>query len=477
MSQILIYPNFYVIENVQEKSYDMNTTLYNWAVWNKVYHRYESHVFKYIDNNIHLPSTIPLGTIQKLYKGRKVEYRLDEYPKPREISFNMKYGSRNELQQECEIFLYDFIKEDTAQKYVGLAPGSGKTFLTWQLISQLKMASMIVVNTTYLAQQWKNEALKHSDLKDKDVVILSGLASVMSEMEKPKKAKVYIAIHRTLGNMISQDLTLINEMNAKLGIGLRVFDEGHLEFTNICHINCVSNVKYTLYLSATPDRTCFEERTIFAKIFKHIPYYNGKHIVNSKYHKILIYKYNSEPSEQELKATDTKFGFSRTVWSKNVYENSSDILKNTIIDIFTKLKLHQREKKIAIILPTIKMIEMFRDVLRKEFPRLTTMEFIGSTPKDKRMEVLKSDIIVTNEKMFATGVDVKDLEIVINYVPIGNLVNIEQTVGRLRNLTSQNKVSIFIDAVDVGYAECERQLTKVRMTYYKRIAKEIRTFQ
>ena len=470
---ILVYPNFYCVTQIDEKSREFQNLLYNFAIWNKVYHRYETHTFKYIDNNVHLPSTVPLGQIQKIFPFHQVEYHLDEYPAPRQISYNMKYGPRNEIQREMEAFLFDLTKKDTDQRYIGVPPGTGKTFSVVNMVSQLKLVPLIVVNTSSLADQWKREFLKHSDLKESDIYLLSGSDSVFREMGSKKKHKVYIAIHRTLGNLIAQDPVLLTEMHQKLGIGIRITDEFHLEFTNICAINNVSNVKYTVYLSATPDRSMFEESQLFGRIFKNVDYYNGSHLQHQKYHNIAIYPYNSLPSPAELQKVEGKFGFNRNIWAANVMNNSEDIFRETVVDIIKLLKLTQRQKRTAFIVPTLKMVDCIKDTIKTNFPMFDTKTFTGDTPDEDRAEALQADIIVTTEKIFATGMDVKNLEIVVNFTPIGSAIQIEQTVGRLRNLTANNRVSVFVDATDYGYNTCVRHLNQVRLPYYKRVAQKI----
>ena len=108
---------------------------------------------------------------------------------------------------------------------------------------------MIIVDTSELALQWKRISFNHTNLKDEDIVIISGEASVTKEI-KSQNGKVYIAIHRTLTNMLSNDLNSINNLMNKLGIGVRVFDEAHVNFNNVCMINALSNVEYTIYLTA-----------------------------------------------------------------------------------------------------------------------------------------------------------------------------------------------------------------------------------
>lgn len=328
---------------------------------------------------------------------------------------------------------------------------------------------MIIVDTLDLASQWKREFLNHTDLTDDKVIILSGQESIDKEL-KNQKGYIYIAIHRTLGNMLTNDMNSVNTLMNKLGIGIRVFDESHVEFNNICRINSLSNVNYTIYLTATPSRSNFNDNSLYAKIFKQIPYFNGKELADEKYHTVILYKWNSKPGLDDRIAVRTKYGFSQAKWANYIQEDGYESFLETVSDLFTRFSLLTRGKKVAIMLPTIDLIKKLKADLEYLYPKIEIGTFIGEISKTKRLAELEKQFILTNDKIFDKGIDVKDLEILINFVPIGSLVKTEQIIGRLRN--RENYSSILIDITDTGFDECVRQ-SKLRKRFYKKKAKKI----
>ena len=104
----------------------------------------------------------------------------------------------------------------------------------------------------------------------------------------------------------------------KLGIGVRVFDESHVSFGNICKINAFSNVDYTIYLTATPNRSSFMDNSLYAKVFSSVPYFNGKDISGEKYHTVVLYKMNTHPGLDDRIAVRTRYGFSSAKWSQYI---------------------------------------------------------------------------------------------------------------------------------------------------------------
>jgi len=282
--------------------------------------------------------------------------------------------------------------------------------------------------------------------------------------------KIYIAIHRTLGNMLSSNVNSVNKLMNKLGIGIRVFDESHVDFGNICKINAFSNVEYTIYLTATPSRSSFMDNSLYAKVFSAVPYFNGKDIAGRKYHNVILYKFDSKPSFDERLSVRTKYGFNSAKWSQYIESDGYEFFLEAVNEIFTKFKLTEMKRKVAIMLPTINLIKKLKDDLLISFPDIEIGVFIGEIAKDKRLEQLSKQFILTNDKIFDKGIDVKDLEILINFVPIGSLVKTEQIMGRLRD--RENYSSLLIDVTDIGFDECVKQ-SKIRKRFYKKKAKQI----
>ena len=277
--------------------------------------------------------------------------------KSAKIEYTMKHQPRDELQEKAISFLLN-LKKDQKMKsaFLSLATGSGKTYVTINFISQIKKKAIVIVDTLELAAQWKREFQNHSDLAEDDIVILSGSDAVEKELRNPT-GKIYIAIHRTLGNMLTEDPNSVNNLMNKLKIGIRVFDESHVNFGNICKINSLSNIEYTIFLTATPSRSNFNDNSLYAKVFKNIPYFNGKDMAHEAYHTVIFYPINTKPSLETKLTIKTKYGFSTSRWASFVYNESYQTLLEAVDNIFKKFKLLERGLKVAIMLPTIELIK------------------------------------------------------------------------------------------------------------------------
>jgi len=465
--------NNIVVRNVSKDSKEYKNALYKYSLYDKVYRKYTFSAFIEYGNDLYFPASITLDEIKATFPTKEVVVNFSNTAKAKSLSYIMKNQPKNDLQRSAISFILKMKKDlATHQRFLSLETGSGKTYITINCISQFKKKALIVVDTVALADQWKREFLNHTNLPEDKIVILSGQESIDKEYANPT-GDVYIAIHKTIGSMIENDINSVNLLMNKLGIGFRVFDESHVDFGNICRINALSNVEYTLYLTATPSRSSYLDNSLYAKVFKYVPYFNGKELGNEKYHKVILYSYDSHPSFDEKMSVRTKYGFSAPMWAKYIATDGYEFLLEAAADIIKTFKLIERNKKVAIMLPTIELINKLKTDLEITFPDIEIGVFIGSTAKNKRDEELSKKFFITNDKIFGKAIDIKDLEILINFVPFGSQVQTEQIIGRLRNREGMS--SILIDTTDIGFDECIRQ-SKLRKRFYKKKAKEIIEF-
>ena len=464
--------NSIIIRNVNFESNEFKRFEKAFSLYNNVTHKFDYSVYTIVGNDVHIPETVTSSLVQTYFVKDLIVQNYAGTPTASSIDFKMLHEPRTDIQREALAFLLS-IKNDKYDRHrmLNLATGSGKTFVTISTISELKQRAFIIVDTVDLAAQWKREICFHTDIPEDEVLILSGRESV--ELAKSNsKYKIFIAIHKTLGMLLDDDLNAINDLMHKLHIGVRVFDECHVNFHSICKINSLSNVNYTILLTATPNRSDYKEDILYGKVFDKVPSYDGHKSENKKYHTIILAEFNSHPTDKQRTSVRTKYGFVMSKWAgflstPTCYKYYIDSLRTLI----KKLQLVERKIKVAIMLPTIDLIDSTYNDLHTDYPELEIGRFTGTTPKAKRADELSKTFIITNEKMFGKGIDVSDLDCIINYVQLSSAVNLEQIVGRLRN--NPGHAHVVVDVTDVGYFECRNQ-QKARRRFYKKIAKEIK---
>ena len=462
--------NSIVIRNVDFESQEYKKFHYMFSLYDKIQHKYTFSAFSVIDNDIYIPATVGIDIVKAYFPKKSVTTNYKTTSKSEQIDYVMKHQPRDDLQKSAIDFLLKIRNDNVCRsRFLSLATGSGKTYVTINFISQLKKRALIIVDTTELASQWKREFLNHTNLQDSDIRILSGSESVEKE-EKASDGKIYIAIHRTLGNILNEDTNALNKLMNKLKIGIRVFDESHVDFGNICRVNALSNVMFTLYLTATPSRSNFNDNSLYSKIFKSVPYFNGRDISDEKYHTVVLYKIDTKPDLSAKLSVKTRYGFSAARWANYVYNDGYDYFIEALDKIITQFQIIGSDRKLAIMLPTIELIKKVKNDLITRYPNIDMGTFIGEIKKEKRHDELDKKIILTNDKIFDKGIDVKNLDTLINMVPFASTVKTEQIIGRLRNIEGRNV--ILIDVTDIGFEECVKQ-SKIRKRFYKKKAKRI----
>lgn len=460
-----------VIRDVDENSDEYKKFERSFSFYNTVTHKYEYHTYVKIGKDIHCPAMITPEIVQTYFPNEVITRNFVGTPRSENINFNMIHSPKNDIQKEALQFLTS-IKNDKNKRWrmLNLATGTGKTYVSILAISHLQQKALIVVDSIDLANQWKNQFLFHTDLTEKNICIISGLDSVEDAKEN-KDYKIYISVYNTLGMLLEKDVNSLNELNRKLKIGIRVFDESHVNFKFMCHINSLSNVNYTFFLTATPNRSDYREDILYSKIFKNVPSYNGHKDTNEKYHTIILIKFNSQPNMKQKLSVKTKYGFSAIKWANFLTKDKAfNLYISSLFKILTTFKLIDKKKKVAIMLPTIELINKTYTELKDKYPDLDIGKFIGEIKKDKRAEELDKQVILTNPKIFGKGIDVSDLDTVINYSQMSSKVNIEQILGRLRNNPGYSHV--LIDLTDIGYPQCINQ-QKTRKRFYKKVASKI----
>lgn len=487
---ITLYPTKTIIEPYIER----NSVIENsYNVYDKITHSYIFQAF--IKDEINNRLIIPTGFTPKYLLGMYNNYNIVDKRKQYEDYMNanktnnkikLKYDCRNELQKSAISFLN---KKDLKTKYrpmqrfLCLKTGEGKTFCAIKYIVDNKERPIIFVDQYSLAEQWKNRIQEYTDTNEDEIFYISGYKSVEKLLkmstENILKIKFFLCCYKTLNNSLknknsSEDISRL--FNA-IKITIKIFDEAHVEYMSIFKIDMISNLR-SIYLSATPQRSDKNENKVYQNIFKQVERFtSNEEKPQENYHNILMYGWNSNPSIMEQSNCETKYGFSMARYCSYLEDNKYDLFEETMYNIlFNTVLANRKKKKTAILFGTLTLLEKFYNNLIKYCDtnkyKLTVNSFTGKTDKDKMINILdETDILLTTDKSFSKGIDVKNLQVVVNTVPFTSESKLIQTIGRLRRLP--NKEVTFIDINDLGFKSIKRQRNIKKNNVYKNIAKNL----
>lgn len=491
--KILIYPTRIIIDGYYERNSKIENSF---SVWDKVIHNYSFQAFVKDEKNNRLiiPSGYPIKWLIQSYPNYEIEDRrliFKEYfeNKKRENKncINMKFDCRDNIQKEAVKFLND---NSTMQKYLCLKTGQGKTFCAVKYVADNNERPIIFIDQDSLGKQWEQRILEYTDTLESEIYFISGKKSIDTLMkmtpEEINSIKFFICCHRTLTINIKNNKSSkeIADLFNKLNLTVKIFDEAHVEYMSIFKIDMITNLK-AIYLSATPERSDPTENKVYQNMFltvkKFFPNVVNKDLQkdeNKEYHNIIIYKWNSNPSAKNQFDCATKYGFSMAKYCNylledKTYKKFEEFIYSILFDFVLN---NRRKKKIAILFGTNALIDKFYNniinYIEKNKYKLKVGKFNGTIKKEERIEILEnSDIILTTDKSFSKGMDVKNLQILINTVPFSSSTKLTQVVGRLRRIP--NKEVSFLDLNDIGFQAIKFQLNTKIDKVYSKLAKNL----
>ena len=238
----------------------------------------------------------------------------------------------------------------------------------------------------------------------------------------------------------------------KIQVGIKVYDEAHMEFGNILLIDNFSNTNRTWYLTATFDRSDKTESVCFKRAFSTVITFGEiesmevmeKHVI---YHVVNI---NSRPTPKNRGKVMSFPGLTAASYGRYaIIEDENETAYGAILNILEKIK--DIEGKTIIFVPLIEAVDLVVKKLKIDHPDKSIAAYHSKTSKDEKESAIKKDIIVTTIKSCGTGRDIPGLRCCICLDPVASKVIAQQLIGRLRPY-AKGKMTFFFDIVDVAFA-------------------------
>jgi superfamily II DNA or RNA helicase len=309
------------------------------------------------------------------------------------------------------------------------------------------------------------------------LVNIEGSAMMTSILNGTIHGDFYFVNHQTLQSYARENSwNAVREFFKKISVGIKVFDEAHLEFKNVLMVDFFSNIKKTFYLTANFERSDKKEARLFSKVFSSVKRFGEDDYVGPEKRKHIVYipvLYNSNPSIADVQSCMNAYGFSTVNFCKYALHGDQD---NTMLRKFFRVmdNVIGIDGKILVTVPRIEDTIFLRDKVDESYPKsdklITTIN--STNQKDDNELAKKGDIICTTIKSCGTGVDIKGLRVILNLEPFSSQVTANQLAGRLREY-APDKDTYFFDFIDIGFYACERQY-KMKLRFLKKKCKEIK---
>lgn len=438
------------------------------SIWNDTYFRYEPKGFDYDDENriLYLPRGMDIGYLERLF-NRPIE--IDRgYNDYRKSSYKLIAEPRDTNQVKSIAYLigendFSYAKR-YSQQLLNLDTGIGKTYATIAASTFLQMTAIIITHQDTIKNQWMTSFEKFTNISEQFMYNIKGSKCIDKLMKmKDIKYKLFFVNHSTIKSWCKKNgWDKLNDVFKHLGIGLKIFDEAHLEFKSVLKIDFHTNVFKTFYLTATFERSRYEENRVFNLCFKNIAKFGTEVNDNTRKHVVYIaVKFNSKPKMADIINIKGRKGFDR-----NKYIDYQ-LKKGRIMDVIEYLLdyFNGQEGKTMILSSKISSSFYIKDYLEKYDPSKKYMAWNSQVSDEEKAEAYNKDVISGTPLSLGTGFDIPGLRFMIMTEPYSSKLTAKQVSGRLREY-SPDMFTFYVEIVDTGFPKVV-EMYKKRLKVFK----------
>lgn len=424
------------------------------SIYDKVYHRFYPKGMHYDKDQkvLMLPKGVDVDKL-KYALGSDTIIRLmgnPDYFEPMTRPLNIKYTPRDDDQKQAIKFIMGMDPYQYTANYsmlsLNLNTGKGKSYCAIASIVLRGQRCAIITDTNGCLEQWKNYFLEYTDI-DPNEICWVGPNNIRRLANSTKRYSVYLCLHATMRAYANRvGWQGVGDLIRSWAIGVKIYDEAHLDMDNMFKIDCYTNTVLTLYLTATPNRSSYEEDKIFQEHFKGVPMIDLFHYETDPHAKYASIRYNSRPTARQISECNNAYGLNRMNYVNYVVNQPAF---HQLLHILVNQAINSSGKSLWYI-GTNNGIAIVFNWLMENYPELALSVGIynGEIPKEERKSQLDKKIILTNTKSSGAALDIQGLTQVINLAePFKSRVMAQQTFGRLRG------AGIYKDIVDLGFVQ------------------------
>ena len=346
--------------------------------------------------------------------------------------------------------------------------GEGKTFCAVTAITQYRTRTMIILNRVNILNQWRDELLKFTDVDYMKVITLDTetIVEIYNGKHTRRRWDIFLVGHRTLANAAKLiGWEGIGEVFRKLGIGLKIYDEAHREFANTALVDCYTNTKKTIYLTATPKLSGPKANYIYQTLFRGMPKFNQRELgfnESKKHIQMIAVIYNSQPSSEAKHRCKTIRGFNSKEHS--IYQiNSDNKFEEILMGLIDKMAIKNGFRSL-IYVSRIVACDTIVKWIKTEYPDISVSAYHSEIPKaDKEDIINNSQIIVSTNQSLGLGENIPNLQWVCNCEAFSTDTIGIQASGRLRRL--EDKKCFYTELLDFGFKSIRKQWASRRKLY------------
>ena len=429
---------------------------------------------------LYLPKGIDIWLVEKLLQ-EDAHVNVNSYYKYEvHDDIYIKYLPRDDVQKEALRFMLgkdEYRKSiNDSQLSVNLFTGKGKTYITIASLAYTGIRGIMITNSISWINQWKEKTLEYTDMKEKEIYIITGSIQIQKLLrmkeDKLKSIKFFLASHDTLqayGN--NHGWKAVGELFEYLKIGVKIFDEAHLNFGNMCMIDFFTNVYKTYYLTATPNKSNARENEIYQLYFRNVPAIDLFDEENDPHTHYNAISFNSRPTPVQMSSCANKtYGLDRNKYTDYVVQQDNyKYLLVILMDIGLKATMKVGQK-FLIYIGTNKAIKITKKYILEYFPFLEDDigVYTSVVSKEEKEVALSKRVILSTNKSAGAATDIYGLRLTIVLAePFRSEVIAMQILGRTRDDNT-----MCIDVIDTGFVQCSRYYY-AKLPVFRKYAKSV----
>jgi len=387
---------------------------------------------------------IPRGFLQKLedfLNDQRIPFEInDERTKLKNIKF------------ETDFKLFDYQKEavdkiiESENGLLVAPPGSGKTIMGMEIISQLKQPTLILVHKKQIFNQWLERIEGFLNIPRKDI---GQFISAKKEIGN----KVTVAMIQTLNRLES-----LEELRDKFG--LVIVDEcHHMPAKMFRNVITKLNSYYLYGFTATPERKNNDEKLIFIHLGEIL------HQIDSDYNQT---KESKPETEIVIRKTNLEVPFKISAKTFQILYKilSFDSERNKLIIEDIKSEV-DKGRKCLVITERKDHIDVLSHYLKKDYEIIRlTGELTAKKRKEKIQQIYDGNfqILLATGQLIGEGTDFPNLDSLFLVYPFAFKGKLIQYIGRIQRGNKEHNIIYDYRDTKVDYLE---KLFKKRLKYYQ----------
>lgn len=328
-----------------------------------------------------------------------------------------------------------------------LATGSGKTIIAAELINKIKMKTLFVVDVSILLNQTKKVFESYFD----------GITIGTITEGKQNWKDINVATIQTIRRLIEKkDENFLLNLEE---VGVCIIDECHISKSKSYGV-LINKLKSNYLIGMTG--TAFVTGNGSLEIYKLFGFpeivIKPKELINKGYlikPEIFFIDYENKMTITEKKCHEY-----------NEYLNKDLLNKSRLKKLKIMLKRHSKDK-ILLICNRIQIIEELKGELKLINHKVIT----GETKKDERENIIdylksgKINLILGSSKIVEKGLDVPELNVLVNYTNNNSDITTLQALGRILRISKGKKKCYFYDFEDLNSKNRKKILKEYGFEY------------